>query len=188
MQHTGTVTLETERLILRRFTMEDAAAMYSGWASDAEVTRYLTWPAHADIGVTQAILADWTARYAKKDWYQWAIELKQLGQPIGSIAVVDMQELAAKVHIGYCLSRAQWGRGIMTEALRAVIDHMFAAVEAERVEARFDPRNIGSGRVMEKAGMKFEATLERADWNNTGICDATYYRILRSEWTPQPDK
>ena len=57
MNHKGTVALETERLILRRFTIEDADAMFKNWASDAEVTKYLTWPTHTDVSVSQAVIS-----------------------------------------------------------------------------------------------------------------------------------
>ena len=76
MKHCGTQTLETKRLILRRFTVRDADAMYTNWASDPEVTRYLTWPAHAGVETSRAVLADWTAAYAQESCYQWAIVLK----------------------------------------------------------------------------------------------------------------
>ena len=62
MNHQGTKTIETERLILRRFTMEDAPAMYRNWASDPEVTKYLTWPAHSSVEVSQQVLRDWTGK------------------------------------------------------------------------------------------------------------------------------
>ena len=88
MNHLGTVTLETERLILRKFTMDDADAMYKNWASDQEVTKYLTWPAHNNVAVTQMILDDWTSNYSRTDYYQWAITLKENGsEPIGCIGV-----------------------------------------------------------------------------------------------------
>ena len=85
------------------------------------------------------------------------------------------------VHIGYCLGRAWWRRGIMSEALKAVTDYMFDTVEVNRVEARHDPRNPNSGKVMQECGMKYEGTLRSADRNNQGICDACYYALLRSE-------
>ena len=89
MKHCGTQTLETKRLILRRFTVRDADAMYTNWASDPEVTRYLTWPAHAGVETSRAVLADWTAAYAQESCYQWAIVLKdRADEPIGSIGAV----------------------------------------------------------------------------------------------------
>ena len=182
MNHFGTKRIETERLALRRFAIGDAEAMYLNWASDPEVTKYLTWPAHDNVDVTRAVLKEWTAAYAHQDYYQWAIVLKENGEcPIGSISAVDLNDDLSIVHIGYCLGRAWWHRGIMSEALKAVIDFFFDEVGANRIESRHDPRNPHSGMVMGKCGMKYEGTLRSSDRNNQGICDACWYAILKSE-------
>lgn len=182
MNHCGTRQLDTERLVLRRFVTEDAEAMFRNWASDPEVTKYLTWPAHASAEVSRAILRDWTAAYASPGYYQWAIVLKENGEdPIGGISAVGLNDDLSIVQIGYCLGRRWWHRGIMSEALKAVIDFFFDEVGANRIESRHDPRNPHSGMVMQKCGMKYEGTLRESDRNNQGICDACWYAILRSE-------
>ena len=183
MKHTGTVILETLRLILRPFTMADDQAMFDNWASDPEVTKYLTWPAHSSVDITRMVLGTWVDSYAKADHYQWAMVLKDGdGKPMGNISVVHLHEEVDACEIGYCMGKAWWSRGLMTEALRAVIDHLFENVGFNRICARHDPRNPGSGRVMRKAGMTYEGTLRQADRNNQGICDMAWYSILRSEW------
>lgn len=182
MKHCGTQTLETERLILRRFTVRDADAMYTNWASDPEVTRYLTWPAHAGVETSRAVLADWTAAYAQESCYQWAIVLKdRADEPVGSIGAVDVSDDIAAVQIGYCLGRRWWHQGIMSEALGAVMDFFFDAVGCNRVACRHDPRNPHSGMVMQKCGMKYEGTQRSADRNNQGICDTSWYALLKDE-------
>lgn len=182
MNHIGTQRLETERLVLRRFTADDAPAMYRNWASDAEVTRFLTWPPHASVEVTQGVLASWVESYAKPDYYQWAIVLKQLGdEPIGSISAVGMNDSIDMVHIGYCIGRPWWHQGITSEALSRVIDFFFDEVGANRIESMHDPNNPHSGMVMAKCGMSFEGTMRSADRNNQGICDASHYAILRED-------
>lgn len=181
MKHLGTKTIETNRLILRRFTMEDAQAMYDNWACDPEVTKFLTWPAHSSVEVTKMVLSDWIAEYEKNDFYQWAIELKAIRQPIGTISVVSHNDKAQLAHIGYALGRSWWRQGIMSEALKAVMDYLFDEVGVNRVESRHDPNNPNSGRVMIKCGMKYEGTLRQSDWNNQGICDASWYAMLASE-------
>jgi len=181
MKHIGTQTIDTGRLLLRRFCLEDAQAMYRNWASDPEVTRYLTWPTHASPEVSAMVLEGWTAQYEDAAVYQWAIELKELGEPIGSIAVVKHDDQVAMAHVGYALGRRWWNRGIMTEALTAVIAYLFDSVGFKRVEARYDPRNFRSGAVMKKCGMHYEGMLRQADWNNQGICDACYYAILADD-------
>ena len=81
MRHLGTITLETPRLLLRRFTPVDAQAMYENWAADPEVTKFLTWPAHESPAVIAAVLKDWVDSYRQPDFYQWAIVPKEVGQP-----------------------------------------------------------------------------------------------------------
>ena len=181
MKHLGTKTIETPRLRLRRFTLDDAQAMYDNWASDPEVTKYLTWPTHTGVDVSKMVLTDWVADYEKDDNYQWAIELKEIGQPIGSIGVVSHNDKAQLVHIGYCVGRNWWHRGIMTEALQAVMDFLFDEVGMRRIESRHDPRNVNSGKVMVKCGMKYEGTLRQSDGNNQGICDASWYALLAED-------
>ena len=70
MRHAGTRRLETKRLILRRFVMEDARAMFENWASDEEVTRYLTWPPRKSPEVTRSVLETWTSSYADQSFYK----------------------------------------------------------------------------------------------------------------------
>ena len=182
MKNCGTQRIETDRLILRRYKIEDADAMYKNWASDSEVTKFLTWQPHSSVDVSRSIIEDWLKEYSDEKYYQWAIVLKDNGnEPIGDISVVHMNEDISMVHIGYCLGRAWWRRGIMSEALKAVTDFMFDTVEVNRVESRHDPMNPNSGKVMQKCGMKYEGTLRSADRNNQGICDACYYALLRSE-------
>ncbi len=182
MKHLGTKKLETDRLILRPFTLEDAPAMFRNWASDPEVSKYLPWPAHNDVGVSQMVLRDWVSHYEQKDFYQWAIVPKELGEPIGSITAVKVNDAAQWVEIGYCIGRNWWRKGYVSEALKALIGFFFDEVGMGRIQARHDPRNVGSGAVMRKCGMTYEGTLRRADRNNQGICDVTVYSILREEY------
>lgn len=181
MNHQGTKRLETERLILRPFAMEDAQAMYDNWASDPEVTKYLTWAAYTSVDTAYEILGIWTKEYENKDFYQWAIVLKETGMPIGSISVVEQNERASSAHIGYCLGKSWWGKGIMPEALQAVMDFLFDEVGVNRVDSRHDPNNPNSGKVMVKCGMRFEGVHRRSDRNNQGICDASWYALLKEE-------
>ena len=182
MTHCGTQRIETERLLLRRFSIDDADAMYRNWASDPEVTRFLTWPAHSSAEVSRAVLEGWVSSYAQETYYQWAIVLKTHGDdPIGSISAVGMNDDVGMIHIGYCLGRDWWRQGIMSEALKAVMDFFFDEVGANRIESRHDPRNPHSGMVMKKCGMQYEGTMRQSDRNNQGICDASWYALLKSE-------
>ena len=156
--------------------------MYKNWASDPEVTKFLTWPTHPSVEVSRKINASWVASYEKPDYYLWAIVPKELGEPIGSISVVRMNEKAESMEVGYAISRKYWGQGIMTEAFTAVIRYLFEEVGILRVSSRHDPNNPASGKVMQKCGLKYEGTLRQSDWNKQGICDAAHYRFLRHDF------
>lgn len=177
----GTQTIETDRLILRRFTIDDAEDMYNNWASDPEVTKFLTWPTHSSVDVSRYVLNDWVPHYEEGDYFNWAMELKENGQVIGNISVVEVKERAEAADMGYCMSRAYWGRGLMPEALKAVMDYLFDVVGLNRVAACHDVNNPKSGRVMDKAGMKREGILRGAGRNNQGICDEVWHSMIRSD-------
>ena len=183
MKHLGTKRLETERLILRPFILADAEAMYRNWASDAEVTRFLSWPAYKSVDTAHAILADWTKQYADPAFYQWAIELKTLGEPIGSISVVNHDDRVDMAEIGFCIGKNWWGQGIMTEAMKTVMAYLFEEVGMQRIEAGHDPNNPASGAVQRKCGLKYEGTFRRRIRSNQGITDVAWYAALKEEWT-----
>ena len=183
MKHQGTKTLETDRLILRRFKKEDAQAVYDNWASDSEVTKYLMWPFHDSVEVTKNVLEDWISKYDNADFYVWAITLKENGDaPVGSISVVNKNDNIGMVHIGYCIGKKWWSKGITSEALKALIHFFFNDVKANRIESRHNPKNPNSGKVMQKCGLKYEGTHRQADWDNQGICDTSYYAILAKDY------
>ena len=182
MEHLGTKVLETERLLLRPFTVEDAEAMYQNWACDTEVTKYLTWPAHASPEATAELLADWVRQYTQKNYYSWAIVWKDLGQPVGSISVVSCNDDVCKATIGYCTGKKWWRQGITSEALGLVVDYLIGEVGMNRIDSYHDSNNPNSGAVMRKCGMTYEGTLRQSDRNNQGIVDACYYSILAEEW------
>ena len=182
LHHKGTVTIETDRLILRRFAMEDTEAMFRRWASDDEVTKHLTWPTHSSVEISKMVLTDWTSHYPEPDFYNWAIVLKENGpEPIGNISVVGIDNKVDAAIMGYCMSRAHWRKGIMAEALTAVIAFLFDEVGFNRVEADHDPNNPASGRVMEKSGMRHEGILRQAGRSNQGIIDVSRWAILKSD-------
>ena len=181
MNHCGTRMIETKRLLLRKFVIEDADAMFRNWASDKEVTKFLTWTVYTSLDAAIHILNEWTTSYEKPDFYQWAIVPKDVNEPIGSISVVSTNEKTQMAEIGYCIGRLWWNQGITSEALRAVIDFMFDQVGANRIQAKHDVNNPHSGLVMKKCGMKYEGTLRSAAVNNQGVCDVSIYALLKSD-------
>ncbi len=182
MKHKGTKTIHTNRLLLRRFYIGDAEAMYRNWASDPEVVKHLSWPIHHSQNDSLRIVRLWEPDFLERDHYNWCIELEEIGEAIGSISAVRIDEEIDAVEIGYALSRKYWGQGIMSEALTAVIRFFFEEVSVRRIEARHDMTNPASGRVMLKCGMTREGVLRQGGKNNLGIRDIQVCSILRSEY------
>ena len=182
LNHQGTKKLETERLILRQFKIEDYVEMYNNWACEDVVTKFLTWQTHTNQDVTKSVLADWISKYANKDFYNWAIELKEENRLIGNISVVSLREETLSAILGYCMGSKWWGKEIMPEAGKAVLKYLFEEVGFNRIAANHDKNNPKSGRVMQKIGMTYEGTLRSAGFCNQGIIDDVRYSILKSEW------
>ncbi len=182
LTHKGTVTLETERLILRRFTPNDADAMFRNWASDPKVTKFLTWLTHSDVSVSKAVIESWLPLYENPNHYSWTIVLKKINEPIGSIAAVDQREDIKMVHIGYCIGQKWWCNGYTSEAYTELVRFFFEDVGVNRIESRHDPQNPNSGKVMLKCGLKYEGTIRQGDINNQGVCDSVQYAILAEDY------
>ncbi len=183
MNHKGTIRIETENLILRKFKLSDADAMYRNWASDEEVTKFLTWGPIDDIAIAESVINEWIEGYDNENFYQWAIVVKEnKDEPIGCISIVRQDEAIGMVHVGYCIGKKWWNQGITSEALEALIKFFITEVKANRIESRHDPINENSGKVMLKCGMKYEGTMRKADINNQGICDYSMYAILSEDY------
>jgi ribosomal-protein-alanine N-acetyltransferase len=182
MTHLGTVRLETDRLILRRFVKSDVKDVFNNWSIDPEVTKFLSWQPHRRLSQARVLIKNRLRGYARKDYYSWAMELKATGQVIGNISVGGHNDATHSVNIGYVMGRAWWNQGYMTEALRGIIKFFFEQCGMNRIEATHDTRNPGSGRVMQKAGMTCEGTLRQAGWSNLGLGDRVCYAILASEY------
>ena len=182
MNHKGTVTIETERLILRKFNENDIHNAFNNWCNDDEVTKFLTWPTHKNDDITLMVITDWMEQYSKDDYYQWAIELKDIHEVIGSMACTDVYENINAVDIGYCIGKKWWNQGITSQALSMVIKFLFDEVDFNRIDAYHDPENPHSGMVMKKAGMQYEGTFRKYHLTNRGISDVCVYSILKEDY------
>lgn len=159
MEHFGTIKLETERLVLTKFNKEMAREMFNNWASSETVTKFLTWNAHKSISDTYTVIEQWEKCYKNKDFYQWAITLKNTGTVIGSISVVDINYEKEEVITGYCIGEKWWGKGITAEAYKSVIEFLFNKVKVKKIIGRHDKDNPNSGKVMIKCGLKYLKTI-----------------------------
>ena len=158
MKNTGTIQLETDRLILRKFEIDDVQSFYELVGSDSLVTRYVVWNVHENIEITKRKIEKWINSYDEDYKYRWAIQLKNSNDVIGSISCVKVDTLNETCEIGYVISSRKWNKGYATETLKAVInflfDEGFKTIYAEHLKM-----NPASGRVMIKSGMKYEGIL-----------------------------
>jgi ribosomal-protein-alanine N-acetyltransferase len=179
LRHLGTVILETDRLILRRFTAEDTDAMFRNWASNPHVTRCLVWAAHKTPEETRQVLCSWVREYRNKDFYEWAVVPKELGFPVGSIGLVECADDPRRSEAGYCLGEPWWNHGYATEALRAVLDFGLNVVGYRAVIAKHAMENPASGRVMQKAGMTMRVGEILPVSTANGLFDCIVYEMTQ---------
>lgn len=152
-------TLETERLALRMPAMDDADEIFSSYARDPEVTKYLLWTPHRNIQTTRKFLRECLSTWKKGTSFQWAIIRKEDKKLLGMVSC--RPEEGHKAQLGYVLARSEWGKGYATEAVRALVDWAVSQDGIHRVWAACDVDNKASARVLEKVGMVREGTLRR---------------------------
>ncbi len=171
--------LHTERLILRPFRDGDAKAMYQNWTFDERVAKFCRWFPHQSLAETEEFL-----QFCLTQKNSWAITLKETGEPIGSIDVVGVND-AGVPEIGYVLSHDYWGKGIMTEAVLAVLRELFAN-GFERIEACHAVENPASGRVMQKCGMSYvRNAYAQRKFGSDEQCEVRYYQIDKPTFEKQ---
>ena len=151
-------TLKTERLRLRKAKLADAEPIFREYAQDPEVTRYVSWGAHADLDETREYVRMCLLAWDVGKAFHWVIERNDDKQVLGMMIARAGGE---KWELGYVLARAHWGQGYMTEALKALIIWGLKQKEIYRIWAVCDVDNVASARVMEKAGMQREGILRR---------------------------
>lgn len=172
--------METARLRLRPLRENDVDAVFA-YASDPEVARYVAFERHTAPGDSQEFVADCLKRYSEHVLAPWGVELKNDGALIGTIGVTHASETNLRVEVGYAIARPHWNRGYVTEALRAIVPHLFAELPIERVQAFLIPENVASLRVLEKAGFRYEGTLRKVRMFKGELRDLAAYSVLRSE-------
>ena len=174
-----TSTRHTERLTLRRFEDRDLEPLL-GYRSDPEVARWQVWPPQ-----DRALVREWLDQVMTGEpgtpgrWFQWAVESE--GVLVGDVGLRTDADPRV-MEVGFTFSRAVWGRGYGSEAVRSVLDAAFA-LGAHRVFGNCDARNLASARLMERVGMRREAH-HLEDWWARGEWTSSFvYAILAREWT-----
>ena len=173
-------TLKTDRLILRPIKRSDAQDLYA-YAQDPAVSRHVLWDAHKNVQESRQFIRAARRQYRRGLPGSFAITLKDSGRMIGTVGFMWINLDYRSAEVGYSLSRAYWNRGIMTEALRAVIAFGFDTLRLNRIEAQHETDNPASGRVMAHVGMQYEGTLRQRLKNKGRFVDVALYAILRSD-------
>lgn len=168
-------------MILRKMTLDDAEAVFA-YASDPEVSRYTSWETHRSIEESRAFLELAVRKYESGDEPDWGIVYKGDHRFVGTCGFVNRSPDHARAELGYAIHRGYWGRGLVPEAVRAMIRFGFERIGLNRIEARCIAENTASTRVMEKAGMIYEGTLRQREFIKGAYRDMKLYAILKSEY------
>lgn len=174
-------TIETERLLLRKITLNDASDMFE-YASNPKVSEYTMWSTHTSIEDTKYFLKSLTKMYKRRELVDWGIVHKAEKKFIGTCGFVEWSMTHSRAEIGYALSARYWREGYMSEAVNAVIEFGFREMLLNRIVGRCEVNNIASARVMEKVGMRLEGILRQQLFVKGRYWDLKIYSILREEF------
>ena len=147
--------------------------------------RSVLFETHRSVEDSESFLRLALEGYEREDFGGWGVVLKDSGAFVGTCGMdAGYAPEHARAELGYVLSREHWGRGLMPEAVRAVIRFGFGRMGLNRVQARCIAENAASARVMEKAGMTYEGTLRESEFIKGAYRDMKLYSILRREYRP----
>lgn len=172
--------LRTERLLLRKLNMHDAQNVYD-YSSDPLVAKHVLWDAHRNVAESKSYIRYMMRKYRLGEPSSWGMEYLEENRIIGTIGFMWYNEENRSAEVGYSLSRAYWNRGLMTEALSAVVRYGFERLGLNRIEAQHEVDNPASGAVMRKVGMRHEGTLRSRLYNKGRYVDVELYAILRKD-------
>ena len=159
-------TLPTERLVLRAVTENDASALFAIFSDDA-VMRYWSRPPMTSIEDARALVTEIEAHWRSRTLFQWGVTERMGGSLIGTCTIYGWNRTHARAELGYALRKDRWGRGLATEAVRAVLDFAFGPMGLHRVGADTDPRNEASARLLERLGFQREG-MQRETYHHLG--------------------
>lgn len=171
-------TIESKRLVMRKVTMNDAEDMFA-YASNSDVSRFVTWEAHRSLCDTRDFIRFALQNYEDKKIAPWGIQYKESGKLIGTIDFVSWQVDHHRAEIGYVLAPEYWGNGLVTEAAKKIIEFGFDNMNLVRIQARCFVGNLASERVMQKAGMSFEGIIRKGMFVKGKHEDLKLYSIIK---------
>ncbi|MCD8215312.1 MAG: GNAT family N-acetyltransferase [Clostridiales bacterium] len=183
MKDLGMKKLETDRLILRKITLDDGPQMFENWASDVKTTSYLSWPTHKTLKDTRAVIHKWVEAYSRPLGFNWGIQLKETGELIGNIEVTSKNAGQQLCQIAFCIGSKWWNNGYATEACKAVLDFLLNHVGFYVVESQYLAENPAAGKVLMKAGMIKDGVMRKRYMGKTEPMELVMirYSIIKSE-------
>lgn len=161
MLHSGTETITTPRLILRRFVPEDCDSILKNWCSDCEIQHEYGEPVYTTPEAAEELLKKYISGYSEKSYYRWAVIERKSGENIGMTAFCRVYDDIRTAEIEYCIGKKYWGNGYAGEALSAVINYAFSTADFAKLEAYHRKENAKSGRVLAKSAMHITDNVER---------------------------
>lgn len=184
MNNVGTINMETQRLILRKGTVADSESIYENYGKDPLVSKYVVWNKHKSVDDAINLMEKWELSYENNDSYKWLVVEKESNCVIGSITAVKVDNRNKTIELGYCFGSKWWNKGFATEVLKRVIKFFFEDVKVETIYANHLASNPASGRVMQKAGMKYEGTLRNRmiDKNTNTPTNLETYSIIKDDY------
>ncbi|HWZ18130.1 MAG TPA: GNAT family N-acetyltransferase [Ktedonobacteraceae bacterium] len=174
-------SLTTNRLLLRRIVPGDAEALFA-IRSDAETMKFFGQEPHESLDETKDVIRRMEERYTQKEALRWCITLQGGGGLIGSCTLFHFDEGFDRAETGYELNRAFWGKGIMTEAMSAILTFGFSELGLHRVEAVIDIANERSKKLLLKLGFTYEGNLRQRFPFRGHFEDEHYFGLLKDEW------
>ncbi len=162
-------------------TLDDAEAIFA-YASNPEVARYTLWDTHRSLEDSTAFLERVLGEYGSGGEPVWGIVYKGDGRFVGTCGMLGISADHARAGLGYAIHREYWGRGLVPEAVRAMLRFGFERMSLNRIEARCIAENTASARVMEKAGMTCEGTLRQREFIKGAHRHIKLFAILRGEF------
>lgn len=171
--------IETDNLLLREVTHDDDHWLFSIF-SDPEVVEFYDIYALENLDQATEMIDRWGRRFENREGLRWGITQSSSDEVIGTIGLYIQSEW--KAALGYDVRRSHWRRGIMTEAITAVIRLAFNQAELERLEALVIPGNQASEKLLEKLGFTNEGTLRHYAYFKDSHHDLQCYSLLRSEF------
>ena len=174
-------TLTTNRLLLRHILPDDAEALFTILSDEVAMEFYGNEP-HQSLDGTRELIRQIQARYAQREALRWGIALPGEDRLIGSCGLFHFDAGFDRAETGYELNRAFWGKGIMTEAMSAVLTFGFRELGLHRVEAMIDIANESSKSLLLKLGFTYEGNLRQRYPFRDHFEDEHYFGLLKDEW------